>query len=239
MKTALIFLSTVLFSAAAAEDPFLAALAGHLESIASAAPTWGLILVFVFMAIESSFIPFPSEVVMIPAGFLSARGEMQSLPLVVLAGIAGSIAGAFVNYYLALFVGRPFLERYGKWFFISREHLDRACEVFNKYGAATTFVCRLVPVIRQLISIPAGISRMPLCSFTLFTALGAGLWTALLAFVGHWLGKNVGEISYYELCIKGKEMALSHTPQLICGAVAVVALYVLIKKLVVKRRVSS
>lgn len=236
MKMIFVFLSTILFSAVAVDDPFLATLAGHLESIASAAPTWGLILVFVFMAIESSFIPFPSEVVMIPAGFLSARGEMQSLPLVILAGIAGSIAGAYVNYYLALFVGRPFLEKYGKWFFISPEHLNRACEVFNKYGAATTFICRLVPVIRQLISIPAGISRMSLWPFTLFTALGAGLWTALLAFVGHWLGKNAGEISYYELCINGKEMALSHMPGLIGGAVILVVLYIVVKKFIVKRR---
>ena len=83
----------------------LEAIASHLDSFAAIAPTWGLVLVFAFMAVESSFIPFPSEVVMIPAGFLCARGEMQSLYLAILAGILGSLAGAFVNYYLALFVG--------------------------------------------------------------------------------------------------------------------------------------
>ena len=238
MKSIIVFLATVLFSAAAVEDPFLAALAGHLEGIASAAPTWGLALVFVFMAVESSFIPFPSEVVMIPAGFLSARGEMQPLVFVIIAGIAGSIVGAFVNYYLALFVGRPFLEKYGKWFFVKRDDLDRACDVFNKYGAATTFICRLVPVIRQLISIPAGISRMPLLPFAFFTALGAGIWTALLAVVGAYLGRNSTEISYYELCVKGKDMASDYAPELIGAAVALVAVYMVIKKLVMKRRVS-
>ena len=205
----------------------LAKLAAHLDAVAAHAATWGLLLVFVFMAIESSFIPFPSEVVMIPAGFLCARGEMQSLYLAILAGILGSLAGAFVNYYLALFVGRPFLERYGKWFFIKRESLGRACDVFNRYGAATTFLCRMVPVVRQLISIPAGIARMPLGAFTLFTALGAGIWTAVLAF-----GRSVSDMSYLELCIRGKELVGKHTPLVIVSGIALVAAYMLVKKLV-------
>ena len=170
----------------------LETLAGHLDALAAIAPTWGLVLVFVFMAVESSFIPFPSEVVMIPAGFLAARGELGLAPAAalvaaILVGILGSLLGAFVNYYLALWVGKPFLLKYGKWFFVKPEPLNRACEVFNRYGAATTFVCRLIPVIRQLISIPAGISRMPLGSFALFTGLGAGIWSAILALVGLWI----------------------------------------------------
>ena len=222
----------------------LETIASHLDSIAALAPTWGLLFIFVFMAIESSFVPFPSEVVMIPAGFLAARGEMGiGSPLVavwvaIAVGVLGSLAGAFINYYLALWVGKPFLEKYGKWFFLKPEALERACEVFNKYGAATTFVCRMVPAIRQLISIPAGIAKMPLVSFALFTGLGAGVWTAILAFVGYGLGKSAGDITYLELCTKGKEMAASHLPLVIGGALLLVAAYVLVSKLVMKRHVA-
>ena len=220
----------------------LETIASHLDSIAALAPTWGLLFIFAFMAIESSFIPFPSEVVMIPAGFLAARGEMGvSSPMVavwvaIAAGVAGSLAGAYVNYYLALWVGKPFLEKYGKWFFLKPAALERACEVFNRYGAATTFVCRMVPAIRQLISIPAGIARMPLGSFTLFTALGAGVWTAILAFVGYGLGKSAGDITYLELCTKGKEMAASHLPLVIGGALVLIAVYFIASRLAMGRR---
>lgn len=219
----------------------LETIASHLDSIAALAPTWGLLFIFVFMAIESSFIPFPSEVVMIPAGFLAARGELGSAPalalsLAILVGLLGSLAGAYANYFLALWVGKPFLEKYGKYFFIKPEPLARACEVFNQYGAATTFVCRLVPVIRQLISIPAGISKMPLVSFTFFTGLGAGIWTAILAAVGYALGRSAGDISYLELCTRGKAMAAHHLPSVILGAAVLVALYQVASKLVMKRK---
>lgn len=220
----------------------LETIASHLDAVASLAPTWGYAFIFVFMAVESSFIPFPSEVVMIPAGFLAARGELGAgggatyLSIAILVGILGSLAGAFANYYIALLVGKPFLERYGKWFFVKKEPLDRACEVFNKYGAATTFVCRLVPVIRQLISIPAGIARMPLGEFTLFTALGAGIWTAILAVIGYALGRSAGDMSYLDLVVRGKNMAAQHLPLVIGGALALAAAYVLVSRLVMKRR---
>ena len=219
----------------------LETIASHLDSIVALAPTWGLLFIFVFMTIESSFVPFPSEVVMIPAGFLAARGEMgigsplAAVWVAIAVGVLGSLAGAYINYYLALWVGKPFLEKYGKWFFLKPEALERACEVFNKYGAATTFVCRMVPAIRQLISIPAGIARMPLGSFTLFTALGAGVWTAILAFVGYGLGKSAGDITYLELCTKGREMAASHLPLVIGVAVVLGGLYVLASKLAMGR----
>ena len=219
----------------------LETLAGHLDALAAIAPTWGLVLVFVFMAVESSFIPFPSEVVMIPAGFLAARGELGLAPAAalvaaILVGILGSLLGAFVNYYLALWVGKPFLLKYGKWFFVKPEPLNRACEVFNRYGAATTFVCRLVPVIRQLISIPAGISRMPLGSFTLFTGLGAGIWTVILALVGFGFGRSTADLTYLELVTKGKEMASHNLPWVILGALVLVGLYWGASKLVMGRR---
>lgn len=215
-------------------------LAASLDQIAALAPTWGLVFIFVFMAVESSFIPFPSEVVMIPAGFLAARGELTGAPPVALAlaiavGVLGSLAGAYVNYFLALWVGRPFLERYGKWFFIKPEPLARACEVFNDYGAATTFVCRLVPVIRQLISIPAGIARMKLGAFTLFTGLGAGIWTAILALVGFGLGRTAGDITYLELVTRGKSAAAANLPWVVLGALVLVGAYVAVSKLVMRR----
>ena len=219
----------------------LETIASHLDSLAALAPTWGLLFIFVFMTIESSFVPFPSEVVMIPAGFLAARGELgigsplAAVWVAIAVGVLGSLAGAYVNYYLALWVGKPFLEKYGKWFFLMPAALERACEVFNKYGAATTFVCRMVPAIRQLISIPAGIAKMPLGSFTLFTGLGAGVWTTILAFVGYGLGKSAGDITYFELCTKGKEMAAANLPLVIGGALALAGLYVLISKLVMRR----
>lgn len=220
----------------------LETLASHLDTIAALAPTWGYIFIFVFMTIESSFIPFPSEVVMIPAGFLAARDELSGgsplvcVSLAVLVGILGSLAGAFVNYYLALWVGKPFLEKYGKYFFIKPEPLARACEVFNKYGAATTFICRLIPVIRQLISIPAGIAKMPLAPFTFFTALGAGIWTIILAAVGYILGVQSGNMSYLDLCVKGGQMASANLPYVIAGAVVLVAAYFLVSKLVMGKK---
>ena len=217
-------------------------LAAHLDSIAALAPVWGYALIFLFMAIESSFIPFPSEVVMIPAGFLAARGELTlhsaplDLTLACFVGLLGSLAGAFFNYWLSARLGKPFLDRYGRYFFVKPEPLARACEVFNRYGAATTFVCRLVPVIRQLISIPAGISRMPLGSFTLFTGLGAGIWTVILALVGFGFGRSTADLTYLELVTKGKEMASHNLPWVILGALVLVGLYWGASKLVMGRR---
>ncbi len=216
-------------------------LAAHLDAIAALAPLWGFALIFFFMAVESSFIPFPSEIVMIPAGFLAARGELTchmpavDLALACVAGLIGSLVGAYFNYYLSAKLGEPFLRKYGKWFFLKPEALDRACEVFNKYGAATTFVCRLIPVIRQLISIPAGLARMPLGSFTLFTGLGAGIWTVILAAAGYALGKSAGNITYVELVHRGKAMIDANLVWVILGALVLGAGYIAISKLVMRR----
>ena len=208
----------------------LEAIASHLDSFAAIAPTWGLALVFLFMAVESSFIPFPSEVVMIPAGFLAARGELCGGAAA--AGVAGSLAGAYANYFLSLWLGKPFLEKYGKYFFVKKEPLDKACAIFNRYGAATTFVCRLVPVVRQLISIPAGISKMPLGEFSLFTALGAGIWTAVLAAAGFAIGRGSADMTYLQIVEKGAQTAREHLPLAIAAALAATALYFAAAKLV-------
>lgn len=220
----------------------LDALAAHLDQVAAFAPVWGYALIFVFMAVESSFIPFPSEIVMIPAGFLAARGElslhapMPDLAVSVLVGLLGSIVGAYVNYFLAAYLGKPFLQRYGKWFLLPPAALDRATEIFNRYGNMATFVCRLLPAIRQLISIPAGIAKMPFGPFTLYTALGAGMWTAVLAGTGFWLGRTAGDISYGELIHRGKAFVDGNLVWVVLGAVALVALHVAVSKLVMKGR---
>ena len=219
-------------------------LAGYLDYIAALAPAWGYFFVFLFMAVESSFIPFPSEIVMIPAGFLAAMGELTcgspyaDLVLSVCAGLAGSLAGAFFNYWLSAKLGEPFLRKHGRKFFIKPEALDRAYEIFNKYGAGTTFVCRLIPVIRQLISIPAGLSGMDKRIFALFTGLGAGIWTAILAATGFWLGRTAGNITYLELVHRGRDIVSSHLWEIILAALALAGMYMFISRRVMKKKLA-
>lgn len=141
------------------------------------------------MFIESSFIPFPSEIIMPPAGYLAATGRMN-LYAVVGAGLLGSMLGALFNYYFAIWVGDPFLRRYGRYFFVSEKSLDKAEAFFRRHGEVSTFVGRLTPVVRQLISVPAGLARMNMAKFLGFTALGAGIWCAILTYIGWLLGRH-------------------------------------------------
>ena len=152
--------------------------------------------IFIMMFLESSFFPFPSEVVMIPAGYLAYKGEMN-MYLVILFGILGSLAGSLFNYYLAVKFGRRFLIKYGKYFFIKEETIVKMEEFFKKHGHISTFSGRLIPVVRQYISLPAGLARMNLFIFSLYTSLGAGIWVAILAVLGYYLGDNEGLIKEY------------------------------------------
>ena len=215
-------------------------IAAHIEWAAAYAHVWGFALIFFFMAVESSFIPFPSEVVMIPAGFLACRGELTcGVPyldalLAVAVGLAGSMAGAYVNYGLSAYLGRPFLHRYGRFFFLSEPALDRAEEIFRRYGELATFVCRLLPAIRQLISIPAGLVRMNFRRFSLFTALGAGLWIIVLTAIGWYFGTLTGDMSYLEMVEQGKRIIRENYIWLLLGLALLVAGY-----LALHRRIMS
>jgi len=154
---------------------------------------WGI---FLLMFLESTFFPFPSEIIMIPAGYLAYKGEMN-VYLVVLTGIAGSVGGALFNYYLAMHFGRAFILRYGKYFFIKEETLDKLEAFFLKHGELSTFNGRLIPGIRQLISLPAGLARMNIAKFSFYSALGAGIWVIVLVALGYLLGSNEELISEY------------------------------------------
>jgi len=164
-----------------------------IEALLSIIRELGYLGIFIGMTIESSFFPFPSEIILIPAGVLIARGELSFFS-VFFAGLLGSIVGALINFFLALFLGRKALEllvsKYGKFLFITRRRLEKSDTYFKKHGEITTFVGRLIPLIRQIISLPAGFSRMNIFKFTLFTALGAGIWTAILIFIGFFFGSN-------------------------------------------------
>ena len=145
--------------------------------------------IVVLMAIESSVLPLPSELVMPPAGYLAAKGHMNAV-LAVAAGTVGSVLGALVNYALALYVGEPLLRKYGKYVLVSERSLDKTEIFFRRHGEISTLIGRLLPVVRHLISIPAGVSRMHLGKFIGFTALGAGIWCAVLTYLGWLIGKH-------------------------------------------------
>src|SRR2546429_8934340 len=139
--------------------------------------------IVVLMAIESSFLPLPSELVMPPAGYLVAKGEM-SFPLAIACGVAGSIMGALANYGLAHWLGRAVVRRIGKYFWVSERSLERSERYFADHGEISTFMGRMLPVIRHLISIPAGLARMNLAKFVTFTGLGAPVWCPGLTWIG-------------------------------------------------------
>lgn len=153
--------------------------------------------VTILMTIESSFIPFPSEVVVPPAAYEAATSGKMNVFLVVLFATIGANIGALINYYLAKWLGRPIVyrfanSRFGHMCLIDEAKVRHAEEYFDKHGALSTFVGRLIPAVRQLISIPAGLARMRLSTFLVYTTLGAGIWNAILATIGWYLSKVPG-----------------------------------------------
>ena len=161
------------------------------------------LFVFIFMTIESSFIPFPSEVVVPPAAYLACTGTDMNFGLVIVFATLGALTGAFINYYLALWIGRPIVyrfanSRFGHACLIDQAKVEKAEAYFEKKGALSTFVGRLIPAVRQLISIPAGLARMNIGVFALFTTLGAGIWNIVLAGLGYWLSLHVSREELFD-----------------------------------------
>ncbi|MCK9224543.1 MAG: DedA family protein [Candidatus Muirbacterium halophilum] len=152
--------------------------------------------IIIMMFLESSFFPFPSEVVMPPAGYLASIGKMN-IYIVILCGITGSLMGAVFNYYIAFFLGRPFIIKFGKYFFITEENFAKTEKYLNEHGEIGTFIGRLIPVIRQYISFPAGLIKMNIAKFSIFTSLGAGIWVLILTIIGYIAGSNMDIVHKY------------------------------------------
>ena len=162
------------------------------------------------MTIESSFIPFPSEVVVPPAAYKAAVGDSMNVYLVVLFATLGADLGALINYFLAKWLGRPIVykfanSRFGHMCLIDEAKVQHAEEYFDKHGALSTFIGRLIPAVRQLISIPAGLAKMKLGTFLLYTTLGAGIWNSILAAIGYYLSTVPGIETEEQLLAKVTE----------------------------------
>lgn len=162
------------------------------------------------MAIESSFIPFPSEVVVPPAAWKAGSGNGLNVYMVILFATIGANIGALINYYLAKWLGRPIVykfanSRIGHMCLIDEAKVQHAEEYFEKHGALSTFIGRLIPAVRQLISIPAGLSRMKIGTFLLYTTLGAGIWNSILAAIGYYLSTVPGIETEEQLLAKVTE----------------------------------
>jgi len=152
------------------------------------------------MMVESSFIPFPSELAMIPAGYLSSTGEM-SFMAALLFGTAWALFGAVINYFLGMHFGGPtikhMIKKYGKYILLNEDHYKKSNRYFKKHGAITTLIGRFIPAVRQLISLPAGIFRMDMSKFLLYTAIGAGTWNLILLTIWYIAGENKELIAQY------------------------------------------
>jgi len=167
-----------------------------VNSIVEIVGQMGYIGIFIMMFLESTFFPFPSEVAMVPAGYLASQGSMN-LYLAILIGVSGSLAGALFNYYLAKHYGRKAVIRFGKYFFFDEAKLEKMERFFYKHGSFSTLTSRLIPGVRQFISLPAGLSNMPISSFVIYTTVGAGIWVITLALLGYIIGQNQELIQEY------------------------------------------
>lgn len=174
-----------------------------IQDFLNADAAWIYTMVFVLMVIESSFIPFPSEVIVPPAAYLACTSHEVNIWLVLMLATAGALGGALINYFLSVWIGRPIVykfanSRIGHACLINEEKVNKAERYFDSHGAVSTFVGRLIPAVRQLISIPAGLARMNILKFMLYTSLGALTWNSILAALGYWLGKVVSREDLYD-----------------------------------------
>ncbi|AJC89445.1 DedA family protein [Campylobacter lari] len=167
-----------------------------IDFLLTLAKDWGYWGIIFLMFVESSFFPFPSEVVMIPAGYLAHQNELNFW-LCLLCGTFGALLGALLNYYLCYFLGREVLLKICKYFGVNEAKFAQFEAFFNKHGEISTFSGRLIPGLRQYISLPAGLARMNLKKFIFYTSLGAGIWCLILLILGYVLGKNEDLIKEY------------------------------------------
>jgi membrane protein DedA with SNARE-associated domain len=172
--------------------------------------------IFLLMAMESSVIPIPSELVMPPAGYLAQQGQMH-LAAAILCGTLGSLAGAYINYFAAHYLGRPLLLKYGKYVWITEEKFAKVEEYFRNHGEISTFIARLLPVVRHLISLPAGLAGMHHWKFSLYTLMGAGMWVTILTLIGYFIGSE-------------RELIMQYSHQALIGVIvlsgAIIAVYI-------------
>lgn len=172
---------------------------GWLVHIVETLGVWGI---FVMTFLESTFIPIPSEITMIPAGYLVQQGKMD-LVSVLIASIVGTVGGAYFNYWLAKHFGRGLFIRYGKYFFMTRQKLAKLEKFFETHGSISTFTGRLIPGIRHYISFPAGLAKMDVKKFVMYTALGGAIWMSVLLALGYHIGENKELMTVYLPRIKG------------------------------------
>lgn len=178
---------------------------------------WGI---FLLMAMESSVLPVPSELVMPPAGYLAQRGAMNAW-IAIACGTLGSLVGAYANYFAARYLGRPLVLKYGRYVGISEDKFSRVERFFLRHGEISTFIGRLLPVIRHLISLPAGMAGMNHLRFSLYTLLGAGIWCTVLTGIGYVIGEN------QDLILRYAHLALTLT---VIGCGLLLAVYILIQR---------
>jgi membrane protein DedA with SNARE-associated domain len=156
--------------------------------------------ILLLMFVENVFPPIPSEVIMPLAGYMAAQGTLSLFGIIV-AGMAGSVLGALPLYYMGRKLGedrlKQFADNHGRWLTLSRKDIERAKRWFDRHGGAAMFFCRLIPGVRSLISIPAGIARMKILPFLAYTATGTGMWAALLAYLGYFLATEYTQVSEY------------------------------------------
>lgn len=182
----------------------------------------GYLGIFVGMFLESTLVPIPSELIMIPAGLAAAQGTMN-LPLVIFLGVIGNVFGAIFSYYLALYLGRSILFKIGKFFFIKPESITKIEKYFQKHGEISVFIGRLLVGFRHFISLPAGVAQMNIYRFTLYTFLGSTIWTSILAILGYLFGKNQDLINQYL-------SSIAVTVIVLCSALIAIYLYLKAKR---------
>ncbi|MBI4849856.1 MAG: DedA family protein [Nitrospirae bacterium] len=173
--------------------------------------------IFLLMAMESSVIPVPSELVMPPAGYLAHQGKMNIF-IAIFWGTMGSLVGAYANYFASHYLGRPLLLKYGKYVWITEEKFSKVEKFFHAHGEISTFIGRLLPVVRHLISLPAGLAGMNHFKFSLYTLMGAGIWVTILTYIGYFIGENQELIMKY-----------SHQALIIVVLVSAVIIYIYIR----------